>query len=99
MESYRAKTSDNWYATVCRNKKSGKYHVYSFLCNFSEPKKLIDKEYKPVQIVPITNVEAFLFFVYWSKVPVRDTVYKFDFFKHVCGANFTDELRKEFEEK
>ncbi len=96
MENYRDKSTDTWYVTICRHKETGKIHIYAFVCNFSEPKTIVDSQYQPLQIAKIKNTQALLFLSFYNKIPTRDTQYKFDLFKYVGEADLDDTYRNEF---
>lgn len=53
MESYRQFTRDLgiWYGMLCRNKKTGKIHIYALRRDSGNPEELLDKNYESKSII------------------------------------------------
>ena len=100
MESYRQFTRDlgTWYGMLCRNKKTGKIHIYALRRDSGNPEELLDKNYESIETRLLTNPRALLLANYHKKLPIKDTKYKFDFFTYACGGDFSEEYRNEFKE-
>ena len=80
MESYRQFTRDLgiWYGMLCRNKKTGKIHIYALRRDSGNPEELLDKNYESIETRLLTNPRALLLANYHKKLPIKDTKYKFD---------------------
>ena len=57
MESYRQSTRDlgTWYGMLCRNKKTGKIHIYALRRDSGNPEELLDKNYESIETRLLTN--------------------------------------------
>lgn len=99
MKSYENENNKGiWTAGICKNKKTNKYILYALVGDKNYFEKMCEKGYKIIEVVNIKNVNALYFFNYHKKFPIKESIYKFDFFKYVLGANFTNlDYKKQFE--
>ena len=98
MESYRQFTKDLgiWYGMLCRNKKTGKIHIYALRRDSGNPEELLDKNYESIETRLLTNPRVLLLANYHKKLPIKDTKYKFDFFTYICNSKFSTIMRSIF---
>lgn len=98
MENYRAEIPRNveYCAVVYENKSTGKVN----LCYNMRDEEYIRKywlqnepKYRVLEVKPITNVRALLFFQFHGKNPKAFTSYKFDHYKYVLGADLSEQYR------
>ena len=98
MENYRHEIPSNveYSAVIYENKKTGKIN----LCYNMRDEKFIrqyweqnEKNYRVLEVKPITNIKALLFFQFHGKNPKAFTSYKFDYYKYVLGADLSEQYR------
>lgn len=105
MEVYRhteETNKRNYCVVVYIRRKTGKIglvvnihdeaHIRDYWKNNEEP------DYSILEVKPIKNVSAYLYFQYWMRLPRTEKTEeqrqkKFDFYKYVCGADLSDKYR------
>lgn len=105
MEVYRHEEESknrNYCAVVFVQNKTGKIGL---IVNIHDEKHIRDywkqneePHYSILEVKPIKNVKAYLYFQYWDKLPrayktEEQRIKKFDFYKYVLGAELSDKYR------
>ena len=101
MEVYRHSCIEDYSAIIYKHKGKGFLGLTynkGTVKHIKEWWNKNEKDYKIMEIKPITNTKALEYFMYWHKIPTRYCTSNqrckvFDFFKYVCGANLSDKYR------
>ena len=101
MEIYRHDNKEKFCAVIFMHNKTGKLglvHNNGDEASIRTQWSHNEKDYRIVEVKPITNVAAMNFFIYWNKTPKaynnsEHRRMKFDFFKYICGADLSDKYR------
>lgn len=100
MNSYENDKNNNaqWTAGICRDRKTDKITLFANVGDKVNFERLYKYDYQILEMVKVKNVSALNYFTYWNKIPIRESKNKFDFFKYVLGADFTNlDYKKQFE--
>ncbi len=98
MKSYENNNKVQWTAGICRDRKTDKIILFANVGDKVNFERLYKYDYQILEMQDIKNVSALNFFNFHHKFPIRESVYEFDFFKYVLGANFiNEEYKKQFE--
>ena len=98
MKIYENQNNIPWTAGICRNRKTDKYILFANVGDKSNFERLYRNTYQIIEMVNIKNVNALYFFNYNHKFPIKESLYKYDFFKYVLGADLTNlDYKKQFE--
>ena len=101
-ECYRHDINNEYYAVVFLEHKTGKIRITR---NIGTVESITDywnnnevPNFSILELKPIKNVSALLYFDYWNKLPKRAITKeqkqkKFDFYKYVLGADLSDKYR------